>query len=81
MPTVLSIVLVGFIWRLILSPIWGISKDVLGFVGLGEFNKPWLGLENTALFTLGLVSRCGQYVWDSDGCSSWPRSSPFPTRF
>ena len=61
MPTVLSIVLVGFIWRLILSPIWGVSKDVLGFVGLGSLNKPWLGLESTALFTLGLVS-VWQYV-------------------
>ncbi len=61
MPTVLSIVLVGFIWRLILSPIWGISKDVLGFVGLASLNKPWLGLESTALFTLGLVS-VWQYV-------------------
>lgn len=27
-PTVLSIVQVGFIWRLILSPLWGISADV-----------------------------------------------------
>ena len=61
MPTVLSIVLVGFIWRLILSPIWGISKDVLEAVGLASLNKPWLGLENTALFTLGLVS-VWQYV-------------------
>lgn len=60
-PTVLSIVLVGFIWRLILSPIWGISGDLLGAVGLGGFNKPWLGLENSALFTLGLVS-VWQYV-------------------
>ncbi len=61
MPTVLSVVLVGFIWRLILSPIWGISKDVLEAVGLENFNKPWLGLESTALFTLGLVS-VWQYV-------------------
>ena len=61
MPTVLSVVLVGFIWRLILSPIWGVSKDVLEAVGLESFNKPWLGLESTALFTLGLVS-VWQYV-------------------
>lgn len=60
-PTVLSIVLVGFIWRLILSPLWGISEDVLGLVGLGELNKPWLGLESTALVTLALVS-VWQYV-------------------
>ena len=60
-PTVLSIVLVGFIWRLILSPIWGISGDILGVIGLGGFNQPWLGLESTALFTLALVS-VWQYV-------------------
>ncbi len=60
-PTVLSIVLIGFIWRLILSPIWGISEDFLSFLGLGVLNQPWLGLESTALFTLSLVS-VWQYV-------------------
>lgn len=55
-PTVLSIVLVGFIWRLILSPLWGISRDILGLVGLEHLNQPWLGLEDTALITLSLVS-------------------------
>ena len=60
-PTVLSIVLVGFIWRLILSPIWGISEDILSVIGLGNSNQPWLGLEGTALFTLALVS-VWQYV-------------------
>ena len=60
-PTVLSIVLIGFIWRLILSPIWGISEDFLGLIGLGGLNQPWLGLEPTALFTLALVS-VWQYV-------------------
>lgn len=56
LPTVLSIVLIGFIWRLILSPIWGISKDILGLFGLAHLNRPWLGLEETALVTLSLVS-------------------------
>lgn len=56
LPTVLSVVLIGFIWRLILSPIWGISKDFLGLFGLAHLNKPWLGLEETALITLSLVS-------------------------
>ena len=60
-PTVLSIVLIGFIWRLILSPIWGISEDFLGIIGLGALNQPWLGLEPTALVTLALVS-VWQYV-------------------
>ena len=61
-PTLLSIVLVGFIWRLILSPLWGISEDMLGFVGLAGQNRPWLGLEQTALVTLSLVS-----VWQNVG--------------
>lgn len=56
LPTVLSIVLVGFIWRLILSPIWGISQDFLGLFGAAHLNQPWLGLEATALVTLSLIS-------------------------
>ncbi|MBN1287785.1 MAG: sugar ABC transporter permease [Anaerolineae bacterium] len=59
-PTVLSFVLVGFIWRLILSPIWGISGDLLAIVGIE--NQPWLGLEATALPVLSLVS-----VWQFVG--------------
>lgn len=55
-PTVLSVVLVGFIWRMILSPLWGISDDFLGIFGLEEHNKPWLGLESTALPALSLIS-------------------------
>lgn len=61
-PTVLSIVLVGFIWRLILSPVWGVSGDVLGLFGLAHLDQPWLGLESTALVTLSLVS-----VWQFVG--------------
>jgi raffinose/stachyose/melibiose transport system permease protein len=60
-PTVLSVVLIGFIWRLILSPLWGVSEDILGVVGLERLNQPWLGLERTALITLSLVS-VWQYV-------------------
>jgi raffinose/stachyose/melibiose transport system permease protein len=59
-PTVLSVVLVGFIWRLILSPVWGISEGFLAFFGIE--NQPWLGLETTALPVLSLVS-----VWQNVG--------------
>lgn len=58
-PTVLSVVLVGFIWRLILSPLWGISGDFLALFGVK--NQPWLGLSDTALPVLSLVS-VWQYV-------------------
>lgn len=61
-PTVLSVVLVGFIWRMILSPLWGISGDFLDLIGLGSLDQPWLGQESTALPTLALVS-----VWQNVG--------------
>ncbi len=61
MPTMLSFVLVGFIWKLILSPLWGIAKDILGAVGLGSLFGPWLGLESSALITVSLIS-VWQYV-------------------
>ncbi|MEW5961252.1 MAG: sugar ABC transporter permease [Chloroflexota bacterium] len=62
MPTMLSFVIVGFIWQLILSPLWGISVGLMDLVGLAQFFKPWLGLENSALITLSLIS-----VWQFVG--------------
>lgn len=53
-PTVLSVTLIGFIWRLILSPLWGISGDFLEIFGIK--NQPWLGQASTALPILSLVS-------------------------
>ena len=35
MPTVLSVVIIGFIWQLILNPIWGIAEGILEAIGLG----------------------------------------------
>ena len=73
-PTVLSVVLIGFVWQMILNPFWGISADIierinqfvidplnaLDFLGLYHIgylqNKPWLGLPETALPTLSLIS-------------------------
>jgi raffinose/stachyose/melibiose transport system permease protein len=50
-------VLIGFIWSMILSPLWGISGDFFTAIGLEQYaKKPWLGLESTALITLSLVS-------------------------
>ena len=33
LPTMLSFVIVGFVWQLILSPLWGISECLLGVAG------------------------------------------------
>jgi raffinose/stachyose/melibiose transport system permease protein len=48
-PTTLSVVIVGFIWQLILSPLWGIV------------DTPLLGRSGTALVTLSLMS-VWQYI-------------------
>ncbi len=61
-PTLLSFVIVGFAWKLILSPIWGIAPDLLNTVGLKSLYAPWLGKEEYALTTLALVS-----VWQFVG--------------
>ena len=61
-PTVLSFVIVGFVWKLILSPIWGIAPGMLDMVGLKSLFAPWLGKEEYALTTLALIS-----VWQFIG--------------
>ena len=62
MPTMLSVVIIGFSWQLILSPLWGISKMFLNTLGLGFLFAPWLGQESTALITVSLIS-----VWQFVG--------------
>ena len=61
-PTILSFVIVGFVWKLILSPIWGIAPGMLDMVGLKSLFLPWLGKEAYALTTLALIS-----VWQFVG--------------
>ncbi|WP_316859428.1 sugar ABC transporter permease [uncultured Cohaesibacter sp.] len=61
-PTILSFVIVGFAWKLILSPIWGIAPSMLKAVGLRSLFAPWLGKEDYALTALSLVS-----VWQFVG--------------
>jgi raffinose/stachyose/melibiose transport system permease protein len=61
LPTLLSVVIIGFIWQLILSPLWGVGERMMGWVGLASNFAPWLGQEHTALLTLALIS-VWQYV-------------------
>jgi raffinose/stachyose/melibiose transport system permease protein len=61
-PTILSFVVVGFIWKLMLSPLWGVAPWMLDLVGLKHLFAPWLGKEEYALTTLGLIS-----VWQFVG--------------
>ena len=60
-PTMLSVVIIGFAWKLILSPLWGVSSSMLGAVGLKWLYAPWLGKEEYALTALSLIS-VWQYI-------------------
>jgi raffinose/stachyose/melibiose transport system permease protein len=62
-PTTLSIVIAGWIWTLMLNPIWGISDDVLGAVGLGGI-VPAEGWQGSA-WALEVVALVG--VWQFIG--------------
>ncbi len=60
-PTILSFVIVGFIWKLLLSPIWGVAPTIMKFFHLGQYFQAWLGKEQYALTALSLIS-VWQYV-------------------
>lgn len=62
MPTMLSVVIIGFVWQLILSPLWGVARRLLGLVGMQALFGPYLGTEGSALITLSLMS-----VWQFVG--------------
>ena len=62
LPTMLSFVIVGFTWKLIVSPLWGVTPSILGAIGLKWLFAPWLGQESTALTALSLIS-----VWQNVG--------------
>ena len=62
LPTLLSVVIIGFTWQLILSPLWGVTEKLMTLVGLADEFGPWLGQEDTALRTITLIS-----VWQFVG--------------
>jgi len=56
LPHTLSLVVVGFLWRLLLNPNWGALPQALRRLGLGEWVQPWLGQSDTALVAVILVN-------------------------
>jgi len=62
-PTTLSIVIIGWIWTLMLNPLWGIINDIFKSIGLGGLipKEGWLGSPNLSLIVVALVG-VWQYV-------------------
>jgi raffinose/stachyose/melibiose transport system permease protein len=64
LPVVLSAVIVGGMWKLLLNPIFGAVNVLLVAVGLEAYAQPWLGQSSTAL-----PSIIGVSVWHYIGFS------------
>jgi len=61
LPTLLSVVIVGFVWKLMLSPVWGVGETLMAMVGLEDYFGPWLGMPESSLITVSLIS-VWQYI-------------------
>ncbi len=62
-PTTLSVVIIGWIWTLMLNPLWGIINNIFKGVGLGSLipKEGWLGSPALALTVVALVG-VWQYI-------------------
>jgi raffinose/stachyose/melibiose transport system permease protein len=58
-PVTFAIVITGYLWKLILNPVW--SGPFLKNLGLEFLARPWLGDKATALTSVSLVS-CWQWI-------------------
>ncbi|HZG17643.1 MAG TPA: sugar ABC transporter permease [Candidatus Bathyarchaeia archaeon] len=56
LPRLLSVIIVGFLWKLILNPNFGALNTILSKLGLESWAKPWLGDPDTALYAIILVN-------------------------
>jgi raffinose/stachyose/melibiose transport system permease protein len=52
LPVVLSTIIVGFLWKLFMHPLFGLVNQSLRTIGLGMLAMPWLGDSRTALGAL-----------------------------
>lgn len=52
LPVILSTVIVGFLWKLFLHPLFGLVNQALTAAGLASWAQPWLGQSETALWAL-----------------------------
>lgn len=56
MPYLVSPLVIGHLWSLLLSPIFGPVNELLGLIGLQSWALPWLGNPSTAIWVVVLVT-------------------------
>ena len=61
LPYVLSMVVVGVVWRWIYNPLFGPLNHILRTIGLAAWAKPWLGDFTLALPAVGLIGTWVQF--------------------
>jgi raffinose/stachyose/melibiose transport system permease protein len=61
LPATLSVLVIGFLWKLILNPQWGAVPYFLTKIGLADWVQPWLGDARYALVVISLIS-CWQWI-------------------
>jgi raffinose/stachyose/melibiose transport system permease protein len=52
LPVVLSTIIVGYLFKLFMHPLFGVFNISLRGIGLGGLAQPWLGQDSTALWAL-----------------------------
>ncbi|WP_338026283.1 sugar ABC transporter permease [Cohnella algarum] len=55
LPKLLSVIVVGYLFSLILNPTYGALNTALKAVGLADWARPWLGDPDTALLSIILI--------------------------
>lgn len=56
LPYLVSPLVIGYLWSLMLSPLFGPVNATLKAVGLGDLAMPWLGSPQTAMWVVVLVT-------------------------
>ncbi|MEV1131808.1 sugar ABC transporter permease [Agromyces sp. NPDC049794] len=56
LPYLVSPLVIGYLWSLMLSPLFGPVNAVLRAIGLGELAQPWLGNPQTAIWVVVVVT-------------------------
>ena len=56
LPYLVSPLVVGYLWSLLLSPLFGPVNAILKQIGLGEFALPWLGDPTTAIWAIVFIT-------------------------
>jgi len=55
-PRTLSVLVVGFLFSLMLNPVFGIFDKIFLFLGMDFMVRPWLGDPKTALVLIGMIT-------------------------